>query len=218
MPSTYGDETLAQLGGQPPPASSVKRIPAEFVDTPRLQRSTVMATYAVSSPSKHRPASATLPVTLSGGGSLSASAPMTYAGGGVSPSPSVYEYVSEAPRPILRTHYAAPKSTTNAMSTPGFHSSHAPPEAAYIEHVKGQYTSCPLELPSNSTAGHCLLDSSPPEATTTVTRYLLPRTAMPKVLPMKEMDYCTEAHHGRSRPGPQPSVTRVSPSKLNKHA
>lgn len=216
LPSIYTHEKgttkkLAQRGGVAFPAQPYNRIPTAFVDTPRLQHSTMTAAHGL--PIKQHPVSATLPVTLSSGGYLSPSTPppATNAGGGFAPSSPLCEFTSEHPSQKWRTAYTPQKIVTASIAAGGprgARSSLPPPEVTYTACMEDHYSSCPLELHGNNTVGYRLIEPLP-EAMTTVTRYRLPRSAVPKVLPMKEVEYCT-GYHGRNRLGLQPSVTTVS--------
>lgn len=131
------------------------------------------------------------------------------------PSSTVYEYVSERQKVNWGTPYTASRDLISAVTTCGLQASQSLPSSRGVTYVERMDdlnpTNCPLQLHANPAVEYRVIEAStPPEATTTVTRYRLPRSTIPKVLPMKEVEFCTEAHQGRSRPRLQPSVTTVS--------
>ncbi|KAL8451937.1 hypothetical protein Emed_001672 [Eimeria media] len=175
-------------------------------------------TYAPPSAVKPHPISATLPATLPPASYVSSSSFVTtridelrqpFSTGSVAPSTTLYQYAGDQQQGSDGIIYSAPKDATKSKVAPEVQlsQSHMPvTEIAYTPRVEETYSSCPLEMHNRNTVSYRLVDPQP-EATTTVTRYVLPRSVMPKILPRREVEYCTETHEGRHLSRPLPSVT-----------
>ncbi|KAL8427810.1 hypothetical protein Efla_005418 [Eimeria flavescens] len=207
---------MSSVGTAPHPC---KIIPAEFVDTPRLQHSAMATASAPPTSSfKQHPISATLPATVSlsyYSGTTSyvttrveeLKAPLLE--GGLSPRPAIYQYAASPPPANRVTSQTGLSDAASIRASPESQGpqSHVPvAEITCTPQVTNLYSSCPLDLQGGNSIGYRLVDPVV-EPTTTVTRYRLPRVVMPKLLPMKEVEYCTEAHQGRHLSRPHPSFT-----------
>ncbi|KAL8449184.1 hypothetical protein Emag_003704 [Eimeria magna] len=175
-------------------------------------------TYAPPSAVKPHPISATLPATLPPASYVSSSSFVTtridelrqpFSTRSANPSTTLYQYAGDQPQSSETILYAAPKDATKLTAVPEVQVSHSHmpiAEIACTPRVDETYSSCPLEMNNRNTVSYRLVDPQP-EATTTVTRYVLPRSVMPKILPRREVEYCTETHEGRHLSRPLPSVT-----------
>ncbi|KAL8430185.1 hypothetical protein ACSSS7_006092 [Eimeria intestinalis] len=221
--SVYTDEKevtlkFLQLQSVPPADQQFKRIPALFLDTSYLQHSTMATTYASPSAVKPPSISATLPDTLLPAGYLGSSSFVTtkmnelrppFPTGSLAPSSTFYQYAGEQPQASKGTFYTPPKDATASKAAPEVHASHSHmpvAEIACTPQLEDIYSSSPLEFQNRNTVSYRLVDPQP-EAATTVTRYVLPSAVMPKVLPRKEVEYCTVSQEGRHLSPPLPSVT-----------
>lgn len=184
------------------------RIPAEFVDTPRFLQAPLTGTHPVPSLVANPLASPLLPSTP--GVYLKSSAPAKTVDSvdGFVSSSAAYQFVSglRESRGASETPFKEVKSSLGAHGLQTSRSSLL--STGYTACTGTSSLSCPLELPKRVTVENSLADS-PKEAVAAVTGYQLPGPAVRKVLPMKEVGYCTD-YHGRSRIGLQPSVTTVS--------
>ncbi|KAL8275683.1 hypothetical protein Esti_000246 [Eimeria stiedai] len=175
-------------------------------------------TYAPPSAVKPHPISATLPATLPPASYLSSSSFATtridelrqsFPTGSVAPSTTLYHYAGYQQQASKGTLDATSKDAAKLKAAPEVQVSHSHMPVAEIAckpRVEEVYSSCPMEMQNSNTVTYRLVDPQP-EACTTVTRYVLPRSVMPKVLPRKEVEFCTESHGGRHLFHPLSSVT-----------
>ena len=221
LPTVFVDEKdeaaqLHQCSLSLRPTDTLKRIPAEFVDTPRLQQPTVPVVSPMSLVNQ-KPISATLPVTLSEGGYPNHAPPVSvvrprYA---LEQRQIVQKFAGDPSHESWITRYTSPNYVSNPQVVPvvqGSCSKQRPAQTTGRKLMEDPFSLRPLDSVRNTTIGYPFFGQSS-EAVTTVNRYRLTRSSVPKVLPMKEVEYCTGLE-GRRRPFFHPSVTTVNHSPL----
>ncbi|XP_026189861.1 uncharacterized protein LOC113146520 [Cyclospora cayetanensis] len=193
-----------------------KRIPAEFVDTPRLQQPAMHTPFGPPLLSSNCPVSATLPATLSGGRYVSYTppGPVTAQLSALGSSHTVRTTLTHPSLDPQASIYGAPKLVKSAHTGAGAQSSQShlfPTHAtSWTSSVEGPplSTPCPLAFPSATTSEYRIITPAYDAAKTTVTRYRLPPSVSSKVLlPIKEVEYCSSLHGSHQPPGIQPSLT-----------
>lgn len=197
-------------GGGLPSTQASSRIPAAFVDTPRFPQAPLIGTNPAPPLVANSPASLALPPTVSTSVYLRPSAPAKTVNSedGFVSGPAEYVYVSGSQESwgANKTPSKEVKSFVGAQGLQTFRASLPP--TGYTTRVGASCLSCPLEVRTTATVENFLADP-PSETVAAVPRYQLPGPAVRKVLPMREVGYCTD-YHGRSRVGLQPSVATVS--------